>query len=309
MVKRLILVLSFLLYFSACSGLRTSKDSLQSDQYWAQMVKNSEENGESILSVVKKRNASLHSQIINDSKDSKVLAFWGQSLNFDSGAKKQIISDEITMSLHAQFGLNKSSKNENTIVHAGIAHTYGYLFSVLDTPFGFKRKRWILPTLNFGFSLDGKSLSPETREGGLLSNVTYFAGMLSFKNEKDRAALQNLKNVSNEIRQFDYQSLKNIEYLEEEFSTFSMRTTLIPLPRKLDDEQNDYLLIYSLLDRGLSREFLITIFPIKTDAYSKITSAEFLGSNMPIMIRYNAYLDGMMNKKLNGVRRLLRQVP
>lgn len=308
MVKRLILVLSTLLFFASCSYLQTSLQqpnlSLKDDQYWAQLVKTSEESNLSILDIVKNKNPALYAQIINDAKDTQLLDLWGQSLNFDSGAKKQIINDKIISALHSQFGIKLDIFNSDKVVHAGITHTYGYLFSVLDTPYGYKRKRWVLPTFNFGFSLKGLSLSPETTEGGLLSNVTYFMGMLSFKNESEKKALKNLKNVSTEIRNFDYSSLKRIEYLEESFSNFTLRTTLIPLVKKHENEENDYLLIYSILDRKLAKESLVTAFPININAYRKIISSEFLGSDMPIVIRYNAYLEGQMGKNLKGLRKL-----
>ncbi len=307
MVKRLILVLSTLLFFASCSVLQQTPHSCIDDQCWEQLVKTSEESHSSILDVVKRKNPSLYYQIINDSKDPQILGLWGQSQNFDSGAKKQIVSDEIISALHTQFGARFDVSNVDKVVHAGITHTYGYLFSVLDTPYGYKRKRWVLPTFNFGFSLKGQSLSPEATEGGLLSNVTYFMGMLSFKNESDRNTLKSLKNVSNEIRNFDYQSLKNVEFLEETFSNFTLRTTLVPLPQKSKGEENDYLLIYSIMDHKLSKEILITAFPIKFDAYKKITSSEFLGSDKPIIIRSNAYLAGLMNQKWSGVRKLFKK--
>lgn len=305
MTSKLFLLLTVLVIFIliSCSLFQTKQFSLKDDQYWAQLVKESTDTKKSILDVVKKRNQSLYAQMINDSKDPQLLSFWGQSQNIDSGAKKQIIQDEISADLHDLFGL----KTDNLIVHAGIAHTYGYLFSMLDTPYGYKRKRWILPTLNHAFSLKENGLSPETSEGGLLSNVTYFIGALAFKNDSDRLTLKSLKNVSSEIKNFNYYSL-TVEHLEEELLNFTLRTTLLRFPLKKETEENGLLLIYSILNHKLKKELLITAFPIKEDAYQKITAPDSLGANQPIAVRYNAYLEGFMDQKLIGNRKLFKEL-
>lgn len=290
-----------LIMLSACSLFQTQEYSHMDDLYWSQQVIDSKTAKISILEVLKRKNTNLYEQIIKDSKDPLLTGFWGKSLNFDSGAKKQIIDDQIIKDLTSLFLPNEPFNK--LIVHAGVAHTYGYLFSVLDTPYGFKRKRWVLPTLNFAFSLSGQSLSPETLEGGLLSNVTFFMGTLAFKNEKDRVSLKALTNVASEIRTFNYFAL-TLEHLEEDLPGHVLRTTLLPLPKKLPQEENDYLLIYSVWDKKQSKEFLITAFPIKKDAYQKITAAETLGPHRPISIRYNTYLEGLMNQVLTGNRKI-----
>lgn len=306
MTSKFFLLVPMLLLLLSCSAFPTNQYSPKDDQYWALMVKESEETQTSILDIVKKRSPALYTQILNDSEDHELLNFWGQSLNFDSGAKKQIINDSFIADLHAQFGLANPTSNQFKVVHAGITHTYGYLFSILNTPYGFKRKRWTLPTLNYAFALQRGALSPETIEGGLLSNVTFFAGTLAFKNDSDRLLLKRLNNVASEIKKFNYYSL-NIEHLDEELPNHTLRTTLLRLPFKKELEENDYLLIYSIVDKQLKKESLITVFPITTEAYNKIITPEALGINQPIVIRYNAYLEGLMGQKLSGVRKLSKE--
>lgn len=272
------------------------------DQYWSKLVKTSEQKKISILEVLKKENPHLSSQIEADAKDPLVLDFWGKSLNFDSGAKKQIISDSIIIDLQKTFNLS----GDNRIVHAGITHTYGYLFSVLETPYGTKRKRWIEPTLNYGFALQGNSLSPDTMQGSLLSNVTYFAGKLAFKGDEEKSQLDQLKNVSPEIRNFGYKKV-SVTVLEEEVaaSPITLRTTLVKLPFKKPQEENDYLLVYTVLNQKEKKEVLITAFPIKKEAFAKTVDPAGLGKNQPIAVRYNAHVDGLMDQKQTGVRKIL----
>jgi hypothetical protein len=296
------LTLSLVLFLASCSTTKP-KYAETNDLYWSEMVNDSLATKTPLLSILKKENPHLYLQIEKDSKDSHLLGFWGKSLNFDSGAKKQIVADSIISDLHHKF----KTDTDNKIVHAGITHTYGYLFSVLNTPYGYKRRRWVDPTLNYAFALSGNSLSPETMEGGLLSNVTYFAGTIAFKEEGAREALKTLTNVSNEVLNFDYSKL-NTETVEEEITSNPsgdvLRTTLVKFPFKREEEENDYWLIYTIYTPKAHKEVLITAFPIKKDAYKKIIDQESLGPNRPVVVRYNAYLEGQMDQNLTGTKKL-----
>lgn len=287
---------------NSCSQLKRKNYSPKDDQYWEELVHQASNSKKSIISILQEKSPDLYRQIQKDSQDQALLSFWGQSLNFDSGANKKILSDQLISDLQGQFGI----KNDNMHVHAGVTHTYGYLFSILETPYGFKRKRWILPTLNDAFAFNGNGLSPATTEGGLLSNITYFAGRLAFKHKSDQLALSNLLNVSSEVKNFDYSKL-SLDILEEkiivaEVPLISLRTTFVRLPFKRAGEENDFLLIYSALRLRDNKEVLITAFPIKEEAYKKITATDSLGANKAISVRYNAYLEGLMEQKLSGIR-------
>ena len=302
-----ILNLLLILVLTSCSHQKSKNNTGLDDLYFSDLVFKSIEKNESILKILENKNPHLLSQIQNDSRDSLLLNFWGESLNFDSGAQKKIINDQIISDLQAQFGI----KNDNRVVHAGITHTYGYLFSVLETPYGFKRKRWIDSSLNYAFSLVGKSLSPEAKEGGLLSNITFFVGKLAFKNKKDQDALLLLKNVSREVLNFDYSKIPKL-VLEEQIKgadskNVILRTTLIHLPIKQDREENDYLLIYSIFSSNSNKEKLVTAFPIKEEAFKKITSPMMLGASQPIVLRYNAYVKNFTDKSCLGVRKMLQK--
>lgn len=268
------------------------------DQYWNEMALESTETRTSILNTIEENNPALYNQILKDSKDPYITMFWGKSLNFDSGAQKKIVDDKIIEDLQKLFNI----KNDNKIVHAGIMHTYGYLFSTINTPYGYKRKRWIAPTLNAAFSMSGNSLSPETIDGGLLSNVTYFSGMLAFKNKTE---LSLLKNVSNEVFTYDYSKLA-VDRVEEEIKGYTLVTTLVRFPVKIMIEENDYLLVYSIVDHTMKKEYLVTAFPINAEAYGKIIAPETMGPNQKITLRYNAYLEGI-GHNLTGTRKLIKK--
>lgn len=298
MKNQLILLIAIFIFTLGCANSQKKSRSLTSyttaqDQYWNDLTMESIEAKTSILNVLQENNPALYAQILKDSKDPYLPMQWGQSLNFDSGAKKIIVEEKIIADLQQLFNI----KNDNKIVHAGIIHTYGYLFSTIDTPFGFKRKRWIDPAVNKGFELTGNSLSPETIDGGMLSNVTYFAGMLAFKNKSD---LSLLKNVSNEVFTYNYSQLK-YDRLEEVLKDYTIVTTFVPFLNSV----NDYLLIYSVVSHLDKKEQLITVFPVNAESYKKAVAQENLGTDQKISLRYNAYLPGL-SAELKGIRKVTK---
>lgn len=291
-----LLFFSALLNFVSCSHQLTQSQ----DKYWEEI--NHKALQSSLLSVLEVQNKSLYNQVINDSQDLNLPGFWGQSFNFDSGAKKTILEDKLIAELQAKYNI----VNDNKIVHAGIMHTYGYLFSTLNTPYGFKRKRWVEPTLSYGFNLAGKSISPNPTEGTLLSNITYFAGKLAFSEASNIEKLDTLKNVSSEIKNFSYSKTK-LDILDEEINypenvKITLRTTIVKFFQKEANEENDYLLIYSWLNRDTKEEKLITAFPIKRDAYLKTLDIQGLGDDRPILVRYNGHIGNDANARYSGKR-------
>lgn len=301
-MKFFLVLLSALLLSVSCSHSPQKTRNISAhtpgeDQYWNELAMEAVESNSSFFDVLEDNHPALFNQIITDAKDPYLPMFWGKSYNFDSGAKQIIVDHKIIKALQGRFNI----VNDNNVVHAGVIHTYGYLFSTINTPYGYKRKRWIAPTLNYAFNLEANSLSPEAIEGGLLSNVTFFAGSLAFK---DKTQLNLMKNVANEIFTFDYSKL-DVTRVEEILPSVTLVTTFVKLPRKTASEENDYWLIYSTIDSKLNKELLITAFPVNQDTYNKTTAKESLGDNQKISVRYNAYLEGL-GKDLKGTRKLIK---
>lgn len=295
----------------ACSHQIQKNDPTLDDSYWDKLIDESHSENISITDKLKKDNLKLFLQIQNDSKDLNLLSFWGKSFNSDGGINlngtlnKQIVDADVEADLQKMFGI----KNDNIRVHAGITHTYGYLFSRLITPYGFKRKRWCAPTLNYAFDFKNNSLSPVPEAGSLLSNLTYFAGKLSLRNKDQLQNLDKLQNVSDEIRGFKYNKIKRVVLVEKvnKPKEMSILTTLVELPKKLKSEENDYLLVYTLEDPITQKGELITAFPIKKDAYLKIVATEGLGENKDITLRYNVFKEGFGPERLKGSRELIEK--
>ena len=254
------------------------------DSHWNDLTKvliqNKDQNLDTNLSI---HHPNLLSQINQDSKDPYLLMFWGKSYNIDASNNKIIVDEGLLKELHQKFNFFTT----NTQAHAGIIHTYGYLFSLLDTPYGFKRKRWIDQSLNSAFSFEKLSLSPDAIEGGLLSNLTYFIGMITLKNKTN---LQLLKNVSQEVQRFNYDGLKKYR-LEEKTKDVIIKTTFVSFPQNTAQEDKSYLLIYTIFDLTLDKEYLITAFPINQKTFLNAQDKKYLGKNKNISLRYNAALD------------------
>lgn len=223
---------------------------------------------------------------------------WGKSLNFDANAKAVILSEVLFDTLSEVFG--SLPARDDRVVHAGIEHTYGYLFSNLNTPYGFKRLRWVRPDIEKGFGLSPGSISPLPKDGGLFANVTYFAGKIAFRT--DPKALEILEtqkaNVSKSIVDFDYSSIKATR-LEETVEvspgrTVVLRTDLVPFT--LETGANAEVLIYSVSDSSEPHPVLITMFPVD----AKFRSASYgpfnpsrLGENQVIKTTNNGFVSGL----------------
>jgi hypothetical protein len=240
-------------------------------------------------------------------------ALWGRSLNFDEGAKATIIPEPVIDAILVRArvrprGYRVESELAPRVVHAGVEHTYGYLLSNLKTPYGFKRLRWVRPDIEKGFALAEGAISPAPKDGGLLANVTYFAGRIAFRDDsksdkKARRILESMRGVSKNIRDFPYESLRG-RRLRETLSlgkgrTLEIRTDFVPFTAASGEATggNAELLVYSVRDTAESLPYLLTAFPIAKGFSDGALDPKNLGADKPIMTRYNLYVPGVTDSK------------
>lgn len=306
-MKNQILLSSILLFLFSCSHVSENKDILD-DQYFEKIVTQFQLSKINFIQFLKTAEPAIYSQIEKDKLDPTVTELWGKSYNFDSGANKTILDIAMIEPLQAEFNI----KNDNMIVHAGIMHTYGYLFSTLNTPYGYKRKRWVIPTIDTALNLKKAAVSPHPEEGTLLTNITYIAGKLAFDDQENLLKLDKLMNVSTELKNYNFAQIKKVSIVEEITYPgnvpYNIKTTLIKFLSKLPSEENDYLLIYSTKNRETKVEQLITAFPIKKDAYQKMLDPMLLGDDRPILIKNNGYIGTDKNERLSGKRLILGEL-
>jgi len=207
-----------------------------------------------------------------DSRDPKLLAQWGRSLNFDEGVKATIVEPAI---LDLVLKLGGGPKRDGRIVHAGLEHTYGYLLNNLETSFGYKRERWTKGEIERGLRLAEGSLGPTPSEGTLLSNLTELLSEIAVEQS--------------------YKALRVTETIEKKGRTVVLYTDLVPFLEIPDDEKaNSFLLVYSVKD---PEQKFITAFPVNAGFVKGATDPKKLGTKVSISPRYNAYLEGIAEEK------------
>jgi len=246
----------------------------------------------------------LLKQLASDKANPAALALWGRSVNFDELAHGVIVSTDILNFLAVSLD---APKPDGLIMHAGLDHTYGYLFSVLQTKFGFKRARWVLPDINEGLGLPPGLISPAPPSGTLLANVTCLAGAIALKDDKAAAAL--LKKASAgcaaPLRKFKARGRVRIteEVSLEGGRKVALRTDLVPF--KKASGGNSRLLVYSVYDSAAGQAYLVTAFPVAEGFAKGLTAPDGFGADKPVQTRYNAYVEGFTGV-LKGRRTLGR---
>lgn len=235
-----------------------------------------------------------------------ILKLWGQSINFDEFAKGEIVRPPLLSFLARTAG---AEQPKGRIMPAGLEHTYGYLFSLLHTSFGFKRARWVDPEIELGFGLPAGSLGPTPSSGTLLSNVTCFAGSIALKD--DPAAYALLKKVGPycdpALEKYISSDVAHVRLSETAElpggRAVTLRTDLVPFGKVTAGDS--YLLVYSVHDTKPARTYLVTAFPVASSFVKMVTDPAGLGPGKPMQTRYNGYVKGLTEA---GVVRGTRKV-
>lgn len=273
---------------------------------WGRELLRAAEKGEPVGPKLRELAPGIVSQIESDAKRTPWKNLWGRSINYDELAKGTIIHPALVGAMSEIYG----TKVEDRLVHAGLEHTYGYLFSVLKTPFGYKRARWVQGVIEEGLGIQKGLLGPKPAEGTLLSNATYFFGRIAFRGEKKelRTLGQGKPGISKVIRNFDFSSLP-VTRLEETIRKSEagktrivvLRTDLVPFRTVPVGQNNSFLLIYSVKD-SLDGSRLITAFPVEKSFVERVSDPQNLGDEKPIVTRYNGHVDGITGQTHSGTR-------
>ena len=223
-----------------------------------------------------------------------LLNLWGLSRNID---ESHLADGTRTVPANVLQYLNtllKVNYDENFIYgHAGLTHTYGYLMSNLQTPFGFKRARYVAGEIEAGFGLTPGLFSGMPPHGTLLSNLTNFAGPIAFRDHHE--TIKKLDCDVHEIKHFNYSTLKPtrlIERIENERFTLELRTDIVPFTKENKNGKNTALLVYSMIfsttDVKNSEPRLITVFPVEKSFGDGLFLPTRLGDQVAIKLNYNA---------------------
>ena len=93
---------------------------------------------------------------------------WGLSTVIDENVGASVISRSLFAELHRRAGIDA----EWPIGNAGLLHCYGYLLSLVETPYGFKRERWIGGELAVACGLAPHAFLPWQEGRSLLERAT-----------------------------------------------------------------------------------------------------------------------------------------
>ena len=265
-------------------------------------------------------------QIRTDATATGMLGSWGRSLNFDEYAKAMIVNPALLTTIYQTAGIPRPIEPGYTewtgVQHAGLEHTYGYLFSLLRTSFGYKRARWVQGEIETGFDLPPGVLSPLTADGSLLANITYFAGRIAFardrtgaEDSRELAAIElERDHAAKAVVDFDYSKLKRTRVLETvkvsaeqgEPREVRIRIDFVPFTSAstpTDPAVDSVLLVYSIVQPETGAR-LITAFPVARNFVTGVVAGP-LGAAVPIITRYNAFVRGLTGATLTGSRDVL----
>lgn len=265
------------------------------------------ERGQSVRAVLKKLCPHVHRQISRDAKSPLLLRLWGRSVNFDEFARQTIVHPAILQAIGELAGIPVRGR----LMHAGLEHTYGYLFSLIETPYGFKRERWTSTSLESGFGIERSLLGERPMAGTLLANLTWFLANIVFRGEP--AHLSSLAGIATavapELAAYDFGQIRGDRVIERipagSGRTVSIFTDLIPFPHSTaTPDAANTLLVYSARASEKSRTKLITAFAINQAAVREITNSIDPKKQVPIRLRYNAYLRGYLGGVYRGRRSL-----
>lgn len=268
---------------------------------WAALTRELKDKPTTLKALLKQHAAALEKSLEADALESSLKAVWGEAVNYDEYAKGVIVEPDLLSTLTRLFRVPQPffAGESRSIVHAGLQHTYAYLFSNLKTPFGFKRARWVRNDIDAGFSFSAPTLSPTPNEGSLFRNVTALALRLI-----DLPIPKSKRKPAKAVLTLDVKKLKRFvlrETVETEVSLQSVKkpteakgfvisTYLIEFPKQDASRKNTHLLIYTLAsDDDLKNQKLITAFPVESSFKDQIADSSKLGENQPIQLRYNGF--------------------
>lgn len=260
----------------------------------------------------------LARMIAQDREATGLFDLWGKSSTIDDRAHAEITSPLVVQEIMRQAGLPSQLGNR---VHAGLMHTYGYLLSLLQTPYGFKRSRWVLPTLDAGFGLEKGTLL-SAHQGTLLGNASALFGAIAFQGDTARLADLAIatKSAAPSLRLLDVSELDGRRLVETfrlsgqgQNRTITMRTDVVKFPFQTSigsdsSESLTHLLVYSIDDSAAAGARLVTGFPVSKTFADDLFAPLALGTEKPIRLRFNAVLPDSVSlpSNLTGTRSAVR---
>ena len=264
--------------------------------------------------ILKRLCPELVHQMETDRGPSGPLIFWGRCRNFDEHAGQVIVDQAILETIFHVANQRFSAEHP----HAGLQHTYGYLLSVIDTPYGRKRDRWVRTSLESAFGLPPDVLGPSPTDGTLLANATWLAGSIAFQGHVRLKWMQRclLKRVAHSLPEMRFDLLKKLRYTETVLlpisrgsrSRVSLVTDLVPMPCvDAGRSGENWLLVYSIDDDRNQHPQLVTLFTVTEEFVQAIRERAATRRRSDLRLRYNAHVPGFPTDEASGTVQLARR--
>jgi hypothetical protein len=292
----------------------TQKETFE-DCPWSEMARDILQEPKKCIAILKKQTPFLLPKLKLDKNAAIAFRHWGLAKNFDDNAKAVIVEDPILRCIAQILNLEKTIQQEPQYqtVHAGLQHTYAYLFSNTPTPYGYKRARWTNGDLKNGFGFEKMNpLFPDSKKGAFLTNVTYFFAKFAFKDDaallseleiegkKNKALAESLLLYKKE----KYEIQKLVEHVKN--TDYKIHTVFVKMNTEKIKSSNTHLLIYWIENTKAATKQLITGFPVEASFVTKALDAKGLGEDKPITLRYNAFVPELTSSvsPLTGLREI-----
>ncbi|MBS1959034.1 MAG: hypothetical protein JST80_06140 [Bdellovibrionales bacterium] len=244
-------------------------------------------------------------ELESDAKSRQLLNLWGLSRNMDeSNLTVKTIPPNLLAFFNSILKVDYDDKFE--IGHAGLNHTYGYLFSTVYTPYGYKRARYTAGEIEAGFDLPESTFGGLPPVGTLLGNMTYFAGTIAFRDPNAKLSRIELEEIldqkqiglSDQLAKYDFKKLKVrrlIEKVDTDKIYLEIRTDIVEMPLTHTKGSDTALLIYSIDFHAPGQENrprIITAFPVNQAFGDGLFTQEGIDSDKPVVLKlkYNAML-------------------
>jgi hypothetical protein len=272
----------------------------------AQAMQAAAEKGQAVVPVLKRLCRPIYQQILQDRRHPRLLSRWGRSFNVDENTGQVIVCPAIVQGIGKLAGIPM----RGPVVHAGLQHTYGYLFSMIDTPHGAKRDRWLSTDLERGFGIDPSLLGERPRQGTLLANLTWFLAQIVCRDRPRslRWLAPSASAPAPALVDYEYSRLSVCRIVEQVVLRKPKRevmifTDLVEFPHApFYREADRALLIYSVQNGNRSPLKLITAFPVRPEVVHELKAGVPRRAMGEVRLRYNAYLPSFFGRAVPGRR-------
>ena len=281
------------------------------DKITRQLLTSASAGDAKMITAVRRLCPGIVRQIEADQGCSGPAIFWGDCRNFDELAGQVIVEPSILQTIFQIAGRRLSPEHP----HAGFQHTYGYLFSVIETPYGKKRDRWVQTDLEAGLGLPLDVLGPSPSEGTLMANATWLAGSIAFSDHKRLHWMRRClaKRAALSVQEFEPEKWRSLRLTETVPpansnslpSDIFLITDLIRMPfAEKSGIRENWLLVYSIDSESSGIPQLITLFTVTDDFVESIRERAAKRKRSDIRPRYNAFVPGLTNDPQRGTVRL-----